>query len=211
MYEAMCALLNSIALLLIQALAVVMPGQFHAEISRRENQLTVFVKGIPIRAYPVSMGADDPEIIHDHNSQTYTVGKGDSLSDIASAFGTDAFALATINQLDPRSTLHVGQRIRVPTRRIRVTPTGDLRVIAVVHHPHYLQADGEWAKPFRENQANPLGTVWMPFDVTGYGIHGTNAPELIGQPSSDGCIRLRNNDVEELSSWLPMGTKVVIK
>ena len=44
----------------------------------------------------------------------------------------------------------------------------------------------------------------------GYGIHGTNVPESIGQAASHGCIRLRNTDIEALAPLVPVGTPVYI-
>lgn len=41
-------------------------------------------------------------------------------------------------------------------------------------------------------------------------IHGTNQEELIGQPASHGCIRLRNQDVVELFAMVPEGADVEI-
>ena len=41
-------------------------------------------------------------------------------------------------------------------------------------------------------------------------IHGTNQENLIGQPASHGCIRLRNADVIELFSLVPGGAVVEI-
>ena len=41
-------------------------------------------------------------------------------------------------------------------------------------------------------------------------IHGTNQEERIGQPSSHGCVRLRNDDVIEAFDWIPEGTPVLI-
>lgn len=43
------------------------------------------------------------------------------------------------------------------------------------------------------------------------GIHGTNAPELIGERVSSGCIRLTNDGVEQLVDLqLPLGAPVII-
>lgn len=42
------------------------------------------------------------------------------------------------------------------------------------------------------------------------GIHGTNQPHLIGQKVSNGCIRLRNEDITELAEVLPLGVPVEI-
>jgi lipoprotein-anchoring transpeptidase ErfK/SrfK len=58
---------------------------------------------------------------------------------------------------------------------------------------------------------NFLGTRWLGFNIPKYGIHGTIYPELIGQSVSGGCVRMRNEDVEELYAIIPVGTKVVIK
>ena len=43
-----------------------------------------------------------------------------------------------------------------------------------------------------------------------YGIHGTNNPASIGKNVSHGCIRMFNHDVLELSSKVPIGTRVSI-
>jgi lipoprotein-anchoring transpeptidase ErfK/SrfK len=43
-----------------------------------------------------------------------------------------------------------------------------------------------------------------------FSIHGTDKPELVGQAVSDGCIRLRNKDVEDLYERVPIGTMVVV-
>ena len=41
-------------------------------------------------------------------------------------------------------------------------------------------------------------------------IHGTNAPHLIGQAVSAGCVRMRNEDVVRLAHVAPLGTPVRI-
>ncbi|MGA9195728.1 MAG: L,D-transpeptidase, partial [Pseudolabrys sp.] len=46
---------------------------------------------------------------------------------------------------------------------------------------------------------------------TVYRIHGTNAPETIGQAVSSGCFRLVNDDVTDLYSRVPIGTKVLVQ
>lgn len=43
------------------------------------------------------------------------------------------------------------------------------------------------------------------------GLHGTNEPQLVGQDVSHGCIRLSNQDIEQLVPLLPLGTPVVIQ
>ncbi len=42
------------------------------------------------------------------------------------------------------------------------------------------------------------------------GIHGTNRPDLLGTDVSHGCIRVDNDIMSELSTFLPLGTPVSI-
>ena len=58
--------------------------------------------------------------------------------------------------------------------------------------------------------SNPLGARAMYLGNTIYRIHGTNAPETIGQHVSSGCIRLVNEDVMDLYSRVNVGTKVIV-
>lgn len=44
-----------------------------------------------------------------------------------------------------------------------------------------------------------------------YGIHGTKDQSSIGKNSSMGCIRLRQNDIEDVFSYIPTDTKVAIR
>lgn len=70
-----------------------------------------------------------------------------------------------------------------------------------------------WWYPPRTGEAipsgpnNPLGYRWMGF-ANLYGMHGTNAPWAIGSAVSNGCIRMLEEDVEELFAVVPYGTPV---
>ncbi len=65
---------------------------------------------------------------------------------------------------------------------------------------------------------NILGSRWMALtatgttspDLKGYGIHGTNDPSNVGKPTSNGCVRMRNEDINELFAVTPMKTPVEI-
>jgi lipoprotein-anchoring transpeptidase ErfK/SrfK len=57
---------------------------------------------------------------------------------------------------------------------------------------------------------NPLGARAMYLGSTLYRIHGSNEPWTIGTNVSSGCIRMRNEDVEDLYGRVPVGTKVVV-
>lgn len=57
---------------------------------------------------------------------------------------------------------------------------------------------------------NPLGARAMYLGSSLYRIHGTNEPETIGRAVSSGCIRMRNQDVEDLYTRVKVGTKVIV-
>ena len=57
---------------------------------------------------------------------------------------------------------------------------------------------------------NILGSRWLGISKERYGIHGTTEPESIGKQVTAGCIRMLNNEVEELYVIVPSGTKVTI-
>ena len=57
---------------------------------------------------------------------------------------------------------------------------------------------------------NPLGARAMYLSGSVYRIHGTNAPHTIGQRVSSGCIRMVNEDVQDLYERVKLGTKVVV-
>jgi hypothetical protein len=58
---------------------------------------------------------------------------------------------------------------------------------------------------------NPMGTRALYITAPGLiRIHGTSSPDSIGRYASHGCIRMHNEQVEELYDLVPVGTKVII-
>lgn len=57
---------------------------------------------------------------------------------------------------------------------------------------------------------NPLGTRAMYLSWTYYRIHGTHDTRKIGRRSSNGCIGLYNEHVEELFEMAQVGTQVLL-
>ena len=57
---------------------------------------------------------------------------------------------------------------------------------------------------------NPLGARALYLGNTVYRIHGTNQPSTIGTFVSSGCIRLLNEDIEDLYGRVQVGTRVVV-
>ncbi len=57
---------------------------------------------------------------------------------------------------------------------------------------------------------NPLGTHALYLSWQYYRIHGTNDTRKIGRQSSNGCIGLYNDDIEELFELAKVGTQVLL-
>ncbi|MBI2914728.1 MAG: peptidoglycan-binding protein [Firmicutes bacterium] len=75
------------------------------------------------------------------------------------------------------------------------TPVGEFTIVEKAYSP-----------------GGAFGSRWMGLNVPwgGYGIHGTNVPWSIGSHASAGCIRMFNQDVEQVFALVPMGTRVEI-
>lgn len=58
---------------------------------------------------------------------------------------------------------------------------------------------------------NPMGTRALYITAPGLiRIHGTTSPDSIGRYASHGCIRMHNDQVEELYDLVPVGARVII-
>ncbi len=57
---------------------------------------------------------------------------------------------------------------------------------------------------------NPLGVRALYLGESLYRIHGTDAPQLIGEQVSHGCIRMYNEDVVDLYRRAKVGSKVTV-
>ncbi|MEI8139556.1 MAG: L,D-transpeptidase family protein [bacterium] len=108
------------------------------------------------------------------------------------------------------------KRYQVATGRYEKTPVGTFSIVERIPEPPWHRDDGK-VIPFGDKE-NILGTRWMAIKATGvtpeirgYGIHGTWDNASIGKSESAGCIRLRNEDVEELFEMVPVGTSVIIE
>ena len=93
------------------------------------------------------------------------------------------------------------------------TPNYKFTIINKVKNPYWGGMGGRF-KPVKGGEPNnPLGMRWLGLSrekYTGYGIHGNCAPFSIGKYISAGCIRMINEDVEEIFEYIPIKTKVWI-
>lgn len=95
---------------------------------------------------------------------------------------------------------------------IKYTPEGKFTVVNKVINPYWGGAG--ISKPIKGGDPrNPLGSRWMGLSIGGgrkYGIHGNSDKSSIGKYISLGCIRMFNDDVEELFDLISVGTPIWI-
>jgi lipoprotein-anchoring transpeptidase ErfK/SrfK len=120
---------------------------------------------------------------------------------------------ALVDKSSYRLTIYLGDEVfkeyKIGLGKDNSTPAGSFSVLAKLTQPTYWV---EGAHYDFGDPSNPLGTRWITFKDGGYGIHGTWEPESIGKQMSHGCVRMRNEDVEEVYDLLVKHeSKVVIK
>lgn len=172
----------------------------------------------------------------DECSQEYIVQSGDSLAKIAKRHNTTVNLIKRANNLRS-NIIRPGQKLKVNTcifsavvdksqnilllkRQGEVvktyivstgednsTPIGTFKIVNKIVSPTWFRV-GAVIPP--DSPENILGSRWMGFDIKGYGIHGTTEPDELGKQVTMGCVRMRNDEVEELFDILPIGTEVTI-
>ena len=76
--------------------------------------------------------------------------------------------------------------------------------------PAMKERNPEWPDFVPAGPDNPLGTHALYLSWQYYRIHGTHDTRKIGRKSSNGCIGLFNQHVEELFGLAKVGTQVVL-
>ena len=75
--------------------------------------------------------------------------------------------------------------------------------------PSMLERNPDWPRVVQGGDPiNPLGTRALYLSWTYYRIHGTQDTRKIGRKSSNGCIGLYNEQIEEVYERTPVGTQV---
>lgn len=168
---------------------------------------------------------------------SYLIQPGDTLGRIARQHRTTVELLQKANHLTGDKIL-VGRTLKVPKATFSVvvdksqnlltvkanheeviktytvstgkedqTPVGTFTIVNKLIDPPWYTSQGVIPPGSPENI---LGARWLGFSKSGYGIHGTTDPATIGQSVTSGCVRMRNEEVEELYALLPLGTEVTI-
>ncbi len=174
-------------------------------------------------------------------SVVYKVKAGDNLTKIAKKFNTTPGLIMRTNRkkdtrirvneplkiltgqtsivVDKREFLlillldgHFVKQYHIGTGKDNSTPEGTFVVATRLKNPVWYSPEGVYAYG---HPKNILGTRWLGFKnepgIVGYGIHGTTMPETLGTEASNGCIMMKNEDVEELYDFVTASTKVTIR
>ena len=88
------------------------------------------------------------------------------------------------------------------------TPVGEYTILSKEMNPSWIKPE-DTSVVIESGPENPLGYRWMQIKGA-YGIHGTNQPASVGGYVSNGCIRMKEPDVELLYDLVPVGTPVEI-
>ena len=92
------------------------------------------------------------------------------------------------------------------------TPQGQFTVSQMVIEPVW---QNPWTGELNEPGPNTaLGLRWIGFTTTeagAFGFHGTPTLDSIGRAVSNGCVRMRNEDIVALFSQVRIGTPVEVK
>ena len=171
------------------------------------------------------------------DSKLYEVKTGDTLFRIAAKFNATAEIIKKINRLKGdlikpgmrfkiptavfsisidkgenilvlKSNGHFFKSYRIATGKDNLTPSGIFKVVNKVLNPVWYKTGAIIPSGSPENI---LGTRWLGLSMKGYGIHGTTIPESIGTHCTEGCVRMRNEDAEEVFSMVSIGTDVEIE
>lgn len=171
------------------------------------------------------------------DSVYYQVKSGDTLGKIASQYGTTVELIKKSNNLKS-DTIVPGKSLKVNKGKFIImvdrsdnilmlkkengniiktyivstgenlnTPLGNFKIEEKLINPPWYK-DGTVVKP--DSSEYELGSRWMGISLEGYGIHGTKDESLIGKHITKGCVRMKNDEVEELYSIVPSGTEVII-
>lgn len=143
-------------------------------------------------------------VLHDWQDHFESIGKGILLSDtntrVLQHWTADGemriypTSVPLTDELTKRGYTTVVEKRKNPTWR----PT-----------PSMLERNPEWPRVVEGGDPiNPLGTRALYLSWTYYRIHGTQDTRKIGRKSSNGCIGLYNEQIEEVYDRTPIGTQV---
>ena len=140
---------------------------------------------------PIAMRAGNHIVVSKRQLQLYVIDeKGDTLFNCPVACGKN-----------------LGNKTRIGDHK---TPEGTFRITKMYDAT-------SWKHDFKDGNGMRLGAygpLFFRLNVPGFtdiGLHGTIFPESIGTRSSEGCVRMRNEDIKKLYRYCHIGMTVIIE
>jgi len=180
---------------------IVKSGDALSKIAKKYNTTVSFIK---------SLNNKDTDIIRVGERLLVFNGKN---SDNKNTFSI--YVSKSRNTLDLLVNDKLFKRYSVGTGKFGKTPEVDFFVYDKIEEPPWTRPSDNKIIEYGDPE-NVLGTRWFALkspeneELVGFGIHGTWERDSIGYQSSDGCVRMFNEDVEELFNLIPRNTKVTI-
>lgn len=93
---------------------------------------------------------------------------------------------------------------------------GDLKTPEGIFHITEIEEASSWEHDFKDGKGKIKGAYgpwFLRLEVPGHkgiGIHGTHKPESIGTRDTEGCIRLKNEDIADLKTKVNIGMVVIV-
>ncbi|MFH1876505.1 MAG: L,D-transpeptidase family protein [Candidatus Omnitrophota bacterium] len=167
-------------------------------------------------AYAVKPGDNLAKIAKEHNTTIGLIKRANNLtSDVIRPGQALKITTCTFSIVVDKSQNLLFLKVRdevvktyvVSTGKNNSSPIGTFTIINKLPNPTWFRAG---AVVSADSPENILGSRWMGFNLKGYGIHGTTLPQELGTQVTLGCVRMKNEEVEELYDIVPEGTEVMI-
>lgn len=214
--EGMNKYLNLIASLILAAVVLLFPGETAAEAKMTPVKAGQSENKIIAEHYETDFGRQTHFIrIHklSHKLEVFEKGKPDPVRSYDCAVGKNPGDKQRAG--DKTTPVSWGNVIESAVGAKPKTNSAEIPfVVDEICHA------GHWSHDFKDGEGVIHGAYgpWFISLNTGWdgiGIHGTNNPESIGTNATEGCIRLRNEDVDDLKKLLyadkkGIGVRVVI-
>ncbi len=177
-----------------KAYHVVQPGDYLQKIARASNTTVELIKSM-------------------NGMETDTIRIGARLLVFSGEFSI--LISKSENVLDLMLGERLFKRYLVGTGTFGRTPSAEFTIYDKIIEPPWTRPPDNQRIEYGDPE-NVLGTRWMAIrsadnpELTGFGIHGTWQRGSIGSSSSAGCVRMLNEDVEELFDLVPRKTRVTI-
>jgi hypothetical protein len=97
------------------------------------------------------------------------------------------------------------------------TKIGDLKTPEGIFHISEVVDASDWKHDFKDDSLGEIAGAYGPYFIRlevpgqkGIGIHGTHDNNSLGKRASEGCIRLKNEELEKLVKYIGTSSIVII-